>query len=108
MSENLRILAQYSARMAAGDYDEVYDVFAPEFASHVTARVSPDAAGTDIRAQEHKFWEMARRAFPDMTFKVNMVIEQGDLIVSNWTLVGTHSGAAFYDVQPSGDRIRIE
>ena len=108
MSDNLRILAQYSTRMAAGDYDAVYDVFAPEFASHVTARVSPDAVGTDIRAQEHKFWEMARNAFPDMKFKVNMVIEQGDLIVSNWTLTGTHSGGAFYDVQPSGERIRID
>ena len=108
MSDNLRILAQYSTRMAAGDYDAVYDVFAPEFSSHVTARVSPDAAGTDIRGEEHKFWEMARNAFPDMGFKVNMVIEQGDLIVSNWTLTGTHSGAAFYDVQPSGERVRID
>ena len=108
MSDNLRILAQYSSRMAAGDYDAVYDVFAPEFASHVTARVSPDAVGTDIRAQEHKFWEMARNAFPDMRFKVNMVIEQGDLIVSNWTLTGTHSGGAFYDVRPSGERVRID
>jgi predicted ester cyclase len=51
---------------------------------------------------------MARNAFPDMRFKVNMVIEQGDLIVSNWTLTGTHSGRAFYDVQPSGERIRID
>jgi len=108
MSDNLRILAQYSTRMAAGDYDAVYDVFAPEFASHVTARVSPDAVGQDIRGQEHKFWEMARDAFPDMKFRVNMVIEQGDLIVSNWTLTGTHSGAAFYDVQPSGERVRID
>ena len=108
MSDNLRILAQYSSRMAAGDYDAVYDVFAPEFASHVTARVSPDAVGQDIRGQEHKFWEMARIAFPDMKFRVNMVIEQGDLIVSNWTLTGTHSGAAFYDVQPSGERVHID
>ena len=108
MSENLRILAQYSTRMAAGDYGAVYDVFAPDFASHVTARVSPDAVGKDIRGEEHKFWEMARNAFPDMKFRVNMVIEQGDLIVSNWTLVGTHGGAAFYDVPPSGERIRID
>jgi predicted ester cyclase len=108
MSDNLRILAQYSTRMAAGDYDAVYDVFAPEFASHVTARVSPGAVDTDIRNQEHKFWEMARNAFPDMKFKVNMVIEQGDLIVSNWTLTGTHSGAAFYDIQPSGECVRID
>jgi predicted ester cyclase len=107
MSENLRILGQYSARMSAGDYGAVYDVFAPDFVSHVTGRVSPDAEGTDIRSQEHKFWETARSAFPDMKFRVDLLIESGDLIVSNWTLTGTHTGTAFYDVAPSGERVTI-
>jgi hypothetical protein len=40
MSDNLRILAQYSTRMAAGDYDAVYDVFAP--ARFVSGLVSVD------------------------------------------------------------------
>lgn len=107
MSENLRILGQYSTRMAAGDYDAVDDVFAPEFFSHVTPRVSPDAVGTDIRPQEKKFWRMAKNAFPDMQFTVNLLIESGDLIVSNWTLTGTHSGGAYYDVPPSGQKVTI-
>ncbi len=108
MSTNLRILAEYSARMAAGDYAAVYDVFAPEFVSHVTDRVSPNVVGTDIRPQEEKFWDMARRAFPDMRFRVNLVLESGDHVVSNWTLTGTHTGAAFYDVPPSGQQVRID
>src|SRR5262245_3837432 len=107
MSENLRILGQYSARMDAGDYDAVFDVFAPDFVSHVTPRVSPEAVGTDIRGQERKFWESARRAFPDMRFTVDLLIESGDLVVSNWTLTGTHSGEAYYDVPPSGRRVTI-
>ena len=104
---NLRSLAQYSARMAAGDYAAVYDVFAPDFMSHVTERVSPDVVGSDIRPQEQKFWEMAKRAFPDMRFEVSLVIESGDLVVSNWTLTGTHTGDAYYDVPPSGERVVI-
>jgi predicted ester cyclase len=107
MSENLRILGQYSSRMAAGDYDAVDDVFAPEFFSHVTPRVSPDAVGTDIRPQEKKFWRMAKSAFPDMQFTVNLLIESNDLIVSNWTLTGTHSGGPYYDVPPSGQKVTI-
>ena len=105
--ENLRILAEYSARMAAGDYAAVYDVFAPDFASHVTERVSPDVVGSDIRPQEQKFWAMAKNAFPDMRFKVDLVLESGDLVVSNWTLTGTHRGGPYYDVPPSGDRVVI-
>jgi predicted ester cyclase len=107
MSENLRILGQYSARMAAGDYEAVYEVFAPDFFSHVTPRVNPDAVGTDIRPQEQKFWESAKHAFPDMQFTVDLLIESGDLIVSNWTLTGTHSGAPYYGIAPSGKRVTI-
>ena len=30
-----------------------------------------------------------------------------DLVVSHWTLTGTHSGGAYYDVPPSGERVTI-
>ena len=42
-----------------------------------------------------------------MRFEVSFVIESGDLAVSNWTLTGTHSGGAYYDVPPSGERVVI-
>jgi hypothetical protein len=106
-SDNLARLGAYSARMAAGDYDAVYEHWAPEFVSHATERVNPAAVGTDIRPQEHKFWQMAKDAFPDMEFRVDVLIEAGDLIVSHWTLTGTHSGGPYYDVPPSGERVTI-
>ena len=52
MSENLHLLGAYSQAMEAGDEEAVFAFFAPEFASHVTRRVNPDAVGTDIRGQE--------------------------------------------------------
>ena len=48
-----------------------------------------------------------RAAFPDMTFTVGLIIAKDDLIVSNWTVKGTHTGAPFYDVEPSGDPVEI-
>jgi predicted ester cyclase len=42
-----------------------------------------------------------------MQFTVDLLIESDDLIVSNWTVRGTHTGAAFYDVEPSGDAVVI-
>ena len=50
---------------------------------------------------------MAHRAFPDMEFRVDLLLEMDDLVVSHWTLVGTHTGAAYYDVPPSGERVVI-
>ena len=40
-------------------------------------------------------------AFPDMEFTVGLLIEKDDLIVSNWTVKGTHTGAPFFDVAPT-------
>lgn len=107
MSDNLRLLGKYSAAMEAGDTDTVYAMWSDDFVSHVTERVSPDRVGTDVRSSEQEWWDQARAAFPDMTFAVNLLIEQDDLVVSNWTVKGTHTGSAFYDVPPSGDPVEI-
>jgi predicted ester cyclase len=107
MSENLKILGAYSDAMAAGDEQAVFSFFAPEFASHVTARVNPDEVGQDIRGQELEWWTQVRSAFPDMVFSVALLIESDDLIVSNWTVQGTHTGTPFYGVAASGEPVEI-
>lgn len=107
MSQNLHNLALYSDRMAKGDYDAVYEYFAEKFMSHVTERVVPERVGKDIRGHERDFWENAKKAFPDMKFEVNLVLESGEHIVSNWTLSGTHTGGYYYDVPPSGKKVVI-
>jgi predicted ester cyclase len=104
---NFARLGEYSARMARGDYDAVYEYWSADFTSHATDRVSPTAVGTDVRPEEIKFWRMAKSAFPDMEFRVDVLIEAGDLVVSHWTLIGTHTGGAYYDVPPSGQRVTI-
>ena len=107
MSENLKLLGAYSDAMEAGDRDAVFAFFAPEFHSHVTERVHPAAVGTDIRGEELLWWTQVRNAFPDMTFSVDLLIESDDLVVSNWTVRGTHTGDAFYDVAPTGEPVEI-
>src|SRR4029077_16128728 len=59
------------------------------------------------RGQEQEWWQQAKSAFPDMQFLVNLLIESDDLVVSNWTVKGTHTGTAFYDVPPSGETVEI-
>ena len=107
MSENLKMLAEYSNAMFDGDTAAVYDFWSPEFVSHVTERVEPSRVGTDVRDQEQVWWQQVKTAFPDMEFSVELLIESDDLIVSNWTVRGTHTGTAFYDVEPSGEPVVI-
>ena len=107
MSENLRLLGECSAAMERGDREAVYAFWSDDFVSHVTARVAPDKVGTDVRGDEEQWWREAKSAFPDMTFSVELLIESDDLIVSNWTVKGTHTGTAFYDLPPSGEPVHI-
>jgi steroid delta-isomerase-like uncharacterized protein len=107
MSDNLRLLAKYSQAMDSGDTDAVFEFWSDDFHSHVTERVSPERVGTDVREEEVQWWRQARSAFPDMTFTVDLLIESDDLVVSNWTVRGTHDGTPFYDVPPSGRPVTI-
>jgi steroid delta-isomerase-like uncharacterized protein len=107
MSENLRVLGKYSAAMESGDTEAVFEFFSEDFHSHVTERVSPERVGTDLRGEEQQWWQNARSAFPDMTFTVDLLIESDDLVVSNWTVKGTHTGTPFYDVPASGEPVNI-
>jgi len=107
VSENLNLLGAYSKAMEAGDEEAVFAFFAPDFTSHVTARVNPDMVGTDLRRQELRWWTEVRSAFPDMVFSVDLLIESGDLVVSNWTVRGTHTGTPFYGVAASGKPVEI-
>jgi steroid delta-isomerase-like uncharacterized protein len=107
MSENLRLLGKYSAAMESGDTDAVFEFWSPDFVSHVTERVSPERVGSDVRGDEQHWWQQARAAFPDMTFTVDLLIEADDHVVSNWTVKGTHTGTAFYDLPPSGEAVEI-
>lgn len=104
---DLRSLGAYSARMAAGDFDAVFDLFAPGFRTHVSARVTPGSVEGDIRGHERTYWASARAAFPDMQFRVDLLIQSGDLVVSNWTLTGTHTGEPFFGVPPTGEPVTI-
>jgi len=107
MSDNLRLLGKYSAAMESGDGSAVFEFWSPDFHSHVTERVAPERVGTDIRGDEQEWWQAAKAAFPDMTFTVDLLIESDDLVVSNWTVKGTHTGAAFFDLAPSGNPVEI-
>jgi predicted ester cyclase len=107
VSENLTVLGKYSEAMQTGNSDAVYEYFSEDFHSHVTDRVDPEQRRTDIRGFEQQWWQQVRPAFPDMTFTVDLLIESGDLVVSNWTVAGTHTGTPFYDVPPSGKPVTI-
>jgi predicted ester cyclase len=68
------------------DLDALPDVYHPDFVDHVNAL-------------EYRGHDGARRSvalylalFPDLRFKVEEQVSEGDRVASRWTLEGTHRG----------------
>ena len=47
-------------------------------------------------------------AVPDATLTMQGMAEQGDDVFVRWTLTGTHTGAAFEGIEPTGVRIDLD
>lgn len=104
---NAKKLMDYGARMKAGDTSAVADHFDEGFVTHIADRVTPLESEKKLRNSEARYWSEAQAAFPDMEMTVNLMLESGDHVITNWTLTGTHTGAAFFGVPPSGKPVKI-
>jgi predicted ester cyclase len=89
----------------AGDLDGLADCYTED-----AVVVSPDGTiqGRDA-IREYRNREKA--AFPDRTATIELIVEQGDTIASEWTVAGTHTGTLVLpdgtEVPPTGKRVQI-
>ena len=60
-----------------------------------------------MRGDEQEWWQEVQAAMPDMEFTVELLIESDDLVVSNWSVRGTHTGAPFFGLPASGAPVHI-
>jgi len=74
--------------------------------------IAEDAAGNDPtfgagREAFRKQWRAWQAAFPDLHFAVEEIVAEGHVVVTRWTLTGTHSGADFEGTPASGAAIKV-
>lgn len=76
------------------------EVFADDYVRHDlrATRAPPGGAGQALIAEQF------RRAFPDLEWRVDLVVGEGDLVTARWTASGTHSGA-WGEVAPTGKHV---
>ena len=65
---------------------------------------TPD--GTDIIGPEHfkQFWHNFRSAFTSIHVEIHRTIEEGEMVMAQWTLTMKHTGP-FLGIEPTGKRI---
>jgi len=79
-----------------GKLEVIDEIFAADCVSHIAG--SPDIQGTE---GEKQFVTMYRTAFPDVKFKIEDEIAEGDKVAARWTGSGTHKGELM-GIPPTG------
>jgi steroid delta-isomerase-like uncharacterized protein len=82
-----------------GNTDFALDVFHDGYIRHDLrpSQAPPGGAGQAKIATDF------RRAFPDLRFRVDLIIAEDDLVAARWTASGTHVGP-WGSVEPTGKR----
>ena len=52
-------------------------------------------------------WRAWMAAFPDLHFELGDIISEGNQVLTRWTITGTHTGASFLGVEPTGVKINV-
>ena len=105
MSKNEQLLEQYVELYNAGDLDGVMDLYAED-----AAQLMPEGLFEGREAIRER---IAREldACPDMAWKVESFVEQGDSFADEWSFVATHTGPLQLrdgtELPPSGKQIAL-
>ena len=78
------------------------EVFADDYVRHDLRPTAAEPGG----AGQAKIAGDFRRAFPDLAFRVDLLMAEGDLVAARWTAEGTHRGP-WGALEPSGKRARF-
>jgi steroid delta-isomerase-like uncharacterized protein len=90
------LMAKDNLEKSRGIFEEVWnqkrvekidELVATDYIHHDV--LSPDQQGIDAYKQ---FVQLYRNAFPDIHFKIEDEIADGDTVVIRWTVTGTHNG----------------
>ena len=89
-------MAKDNLEKSRGIFEEVWNQKRVETIDELVATdyihhdvLSPDQQGIDAYKQ---FVQLYRNAFPDIHFKIEDEIADGDRVVIRWTVTGTHNG----------------
>jgi steroid delta-isomerase-like uncharacterized protein len=82
-----------------GKFDVADELLSPDFVGH------PGGLGERLDGPEEakEFIGRLRDGFPDITFRVDEIIADGETVAARWTSTGTHDGT-FMGYQPTEER----
>jgi steroid delta-isomerase-like uncharacterized protein len=97
---NRRLIERfYDEVWARGNIHFTDEVFAEDYVRHDlrSTQAAPGAAG------QARIAEQFRSAFPDLQWRIDLILGERDLVAARWTASGTHMGE-WGDLPPTGKR----
>ena len=89
VAENKALVLRFYAEVwGRGNVAYAHDVFADDYVRHDLRQTDPPPGP----AGQARIAEDFRRAFPDLEWRVDLVLGEGDLVAARWTAAGTHRG----------------
>jgi steroid delta-isomerase-like uncharacterized protein len=98
--DNKRLVERFYEQVwGSGNVEFTEQVFAADYVRH-DLRPTQAPPGATGQAQIAAAF---RAAFPDLQWRVDLLVAEGDLVAARWTASGTHTGA-WAGVAPTGRR----
>ena len=94
------IMRIFEEDLNQGNLDVIDELIAPDMVND-SASIPGDAG---LEAAKQEIIDL-RAAFPDLRYHVHDQIAEGDKVVNRFTVTGTHTGADFMGIPPTGKRI---
>jgi predicted ester cyclase len=99
---------RFAAALNAHDIEAFAALFAEDYEQHQSsAAARPPPAGLSAKAATKAYFAARLAALPDLSVVADPVVAAGDWVAANFTYAGTHSGAPYFGVPPSGRAIRF-
>lgn len=83
--------------------DLVDAIFAPHYVGHDPTAMPPEVRGREAFKEQTAGY---RRVFPDLRFRIDSIVAEGDEVVVRWTATGTHR-AALMGETPTGRTVTV-
>jgi len=97
------VATAFAAALSAHDIAAFAALFAEDYAQHQSsAAAKPPPPGVSAKQATVGFFAARLAALPDLRVVADPVVVAGDWVAANFVYAGTHSGAAYFGVAPSG------
>jgi len=103
MSNNKQIMPRFVEFINTSSEKLAVELVSPDAVFHVPGRPEPVRGPSGYL----EIIGMMRGGFPDIQWKLEEMIAEGDMVAARFTMRGTHNGA-FFGVPPTGRKIEAQ